>query len=91
LTRGQRDGTSGERHSNDTATAATTATSGHVNIDDSDKRRQRATATADTAATSSHFVDIDSNKRDVHDEDQDEDKKADDAASISTQWSTHQQ
>jgi hypothetical protein len=46
-----------------TATADTTATSGHVNDhDDSKRQRRRATATADTAATSRHVDDIDSDK-----------------------------
>ena len=53
------------------------------------KRRQQATATADTVAMSRHFFDINSDKRDIHNEDQDEDKKAD--TTTTRQRATHQQ
>ena len=50
------------------------AMSGHIDNNDSNERRQQATATGDMVATSGHVDDNDSDKRDVHNDNQDEDK-----------------
>ena len=72
----------------DTAKANTTATSGHVDNDDSKEQWRQAMATGDTVATSRHIDDDKSDKQDVHDDDQDEDKVD---MMTTRQRATHQQ